>query len=146
MVIQMLDQAGGSYYRAMDRIPPFNKLTSTQGRIVMQVGVFALSVALERRRIAHGSPQRVKQVDACTGADPSLRQTIILLGAPRAIQKLIEIAIPGSNAKLRAQQQELQCELSRLHAEHADDQRVSRKRSCASSGPTILSGCHVCQC
>jgi hypothetical protein len=112
----------------MTRTPSFNRLlASTPGRIAMQVGAFAIEVALERRRITRGSPRRARRVDARTGADPSLRQTIVLLGAPRATQQLIRVLTPGSNAKLQAQHHELQDELRRLQAEHADDPQARQE-------------------
>lgn len=87
----------------------------------MRAGGFALAVALERRRVARGSGRRRRRVDARTGADPSLRQTIVLLAAPRAIQKLIGTATRGSDAKLQARQREFHRELGRLRAEHRDN-------------------------
>ncbi len=87
----------------------------------MQAGTFAIAVALERRRIARGTPRRARHVDARTGADPSLRQTAVLLGAERAIPWLIGTAIPGPSADQRQQQLEFEREVQRAHAEHASD-------------------------
>ncbi len=56
-----------------------------------------------------------------TGADPSLRQTIILLGVRPATRWLIRVATPDPNAKLRRRQEEFQRELEQVSAEHADD-------------------------
>jgi hypothetical protein len=106
----------------VDKIRAFNKLFSSRpGRIGMRAGGFALAVALERRRIARGSNRRRRRVDARSGADPSLRQTIVLLAVPRAIQKLIGTATRGPDAKLQARQREFHRELRRLRAEHRDD-------------------------
>jgi hypothetical protein len=108
----------------------------------VRAGAFALTVALERRRIARGSPRRIRRVDARTGADPSLRQTITLLGTQPAIQRLIGAAIPGPDAKLRNRQQELQRELERMNAEHADDphaRQEARMRLYRESGSTQVS-------
>ena len=106
----------------VDKIRAFDKLFSSKpGRIGMRTGGFALAVALERRRIARGSGRRRWRVDARTGANPSLRQTIVLLAAPRAIQKLIGTATRGSDTKLQARQREFHRELGRLRAEHRDN-------------------------
>ncbi|HUN78454.1 MAG TPA: hypothetical protein VMU32_06005 [Solirubrobacteraceae bacterium] len=106
----------------MDRVRAFGNLFgSAPGRIGMRAGGFALAVALERRRIARGPDRRrVRRVDARTDADPSLRQTIVLLAAPRAIHKLIQITTRGPDAKRQARQLELHRELRRLRAEHHD--------------------------
>ncbi len=67
----------------MAKIPSFNiKLpTSAHSRFLMRVCVFAIAVVLERRSIARGSHRGVRRVDARTGADLSLRQTVVVLGA-----------------------------------------------------------------
>ena len=104
------------------KLQSFNALvTSTPGRISLRVGTFAIEVALERRHIARGSSRQVRHVDARTGADPSLRQTIVLLGARHAIPWLIGTAIPGQSVRQREQQLEFQREVQRAHAEHAGD-------------------------
>jgi hypothetical protein len=63
----------------------------------------------------------VRRVDVRTGADPSLRQTIVLLGVRPAIRWLIRVATPDPNAKLRRRQEELRRELERVSAEHSGD-------------------------
>ncbi len=73
--------------------------TAERSQVLLRAGVFAAAVALERRRIARGSPRRVRRVDARTGAEPNLRQTIIVLGAQRATPWLLGKLIPGPDAE-----------------------------------------------
>lgn len=110
------------YYRAMARIPSLHLKppASERSQVLLRVCVFAIAVALERRRIARGSPRRVRRVDARTGADPSLRQTIIVLVAQRAGQWLLGRAIPGPGAALQRMKPKLEHEIERVRLEHAD--------------------------
>jgi len=107
------------------KLQSFNELiTSKPGRVSLRAGTFAIEVALERRRIARGSPRQPRRVDARTGADPSLRQTIVLLGARRAIPWLIGTAIPGPSVLQRQQQQEFQREVQRGWAGSRDSPQI----------------------
>ena len=103
----------------MTRTPSFNMRlpTAERSQVLLRAGVFAAAVALERRRIARGSPRRVRRVDARTGAEPSLRQTIIVLGAQRATPWLLGKVIPGPDAELQG----IKPEIERVRLEHADD-------------------------
>lgn len=109
-------------YGAMGRLPPVSAIvpTSARGRALLRVCVFAIAVAQERRSGAKGSRRGARRVDARTGAAPSLRQTIVVLGARDAIRWLIR-AIPGAGAAPQRPDPGLQRELERVRAEHADD-------------------------
>lgn len=87
---------------------------------MLRVCVFAIAVAQERRSSAKGSSGRVRRVDARTGAVPSLRQTVVVLGARDAIRWLVR-AIPGPGAAPRRVDPEFQRALERVRVEHADD-------------------------
>lgn len=87
---------------------------------MLRVCVFAIVVAQERRSIAKGSHQSVRRVDARTGAVPSLRQTIVVLGTRDAIRWLIR-AIPGPGTAPQRLDPEFRRELERVRAEHTDD-------------------------
>jgi hypothetical protein len=87
---------------------------------LLRVCVFAIVVAQERRSIAKASHRGIRRVDARTGAAPSLRQTIVVLGARDAIRWLVR-AIPGPGAAPRRLDPEFQGEIERVRAEHADD-------------------------
>jgi hypothetical protein len=87
---------------------------------LLRACVFAIAVAQERRSIAKGSHQGVRRVDARTGAAPSLRQTIVVLGMRDVIRWLVR-AIPGPGATPQRSDPGLQRELVRVRAEHADD-------------------------
>jgi len=106
----------------MARLPSVNAIvpTSASGRALLRVCVFAIAVAQEQRSIAKGSRQGVRRVDARTGAAPSLRQTVVVLGVRDAIRWLVR-AIPGPGAAPQRLDPELQGELERVRAEHADD-------------------------
>jgi hypothetical protein len=105
----------------MARIPLFDRLPATGRRsALMRICVFAIAVVLERRSVARGTRARVRHVDARTGAAPSLRQTIVLLGSRDAIRWLFDRAIPGSGAALRRAQPEWQRELVRVRAQYPD--------------------------
>lgn len=95
--------------------------TSGWGRSLLWLGSFALSVAMERRRIAKGAVKGAHRVDAKTGAPPSLRQTIILLGTRLAVQRGAR-AIPLPAAAARLHDPEVSRELHEAHRLHADDQ------------------------
>lgn len=63
---------------------------------MLRAFIFAIAVALERRKIARPSRKaRVRHVDLRTGAPPSLRQTIILLAARDVISWIMTIALPA---------------------------------------------------
>jgi hypothetical protein len=111
-----------AHYGAMARPPSIDTLvpTSASGRALLRVCVFAIAVAQERRNIAKGSRQGVRRVDARTGAAPSVRQTIVVLGLRDVIRWLVR-AIPGPGATPRQSDPELQREFERARAEHADD-------------------------
>jgi hypothetical protein len=66
----------------MARLPSVSAIvpSSARGRVLLRVCVFAIAVAQERRSVAKGSSGRVRRVDARTGAVPSLRQTVVVLG------------------------------------------------------------------
>ncbi len=66
--------------RLASNIPRAVHLSSARGRVLLRVCVFAIVVAQERRSIAKGSDRGVRRVDVRTGAAPSLRQTIVVLG------------------------------------------------------------------
>jgi hypothetical protein len=105
----------------MARLPSVSAiLSSTRGRVLLRVCVFAIVVAQERRSIAKDSDRGVRRVDARTGAAPSLRQTIVVLGARDVIRWLVRV-IPGPGARPRRSDAGLQRELVRVRAEHADD-------------------------
>jgi hypothetical protein len=106
----------------MARIPSISAIvpTSARGRALLRVCVFAIVVAQERRSIAKASHRGVRRVDARTGAAPSLRQTIVVLGTRDAIRWLIR-AIPGPGNAPPRLDPELQHELQRVRAQHADD-------------------------
>ena len=112
----------------MTRLPSLSAIvpTSTRGRALLRVCVFAIAVAQERRNSAKGSRRGVRRVDARTGATPSLRQTIIVLGTRDAIRWLGR-AIPGPGAAPPRSDPELQRELERVRAEHADDPDALRE-------------------
>jgi hypothetical protein len=111
----------------MARIAPLHDLLgSTRGQVSMRVLAFAVGVALERRDIARGSPGGVRRVDARTGAAPSLRQTVVLLGARRAIQWLVGSGLPWPGTSQHAQE-ECTRELKRMRAEHPDDPRARQE-------------------
>jgi hypothetical protein len=128
----------------MSRIPSFlmRPPTSERIQVLLRAGVFAVAVALERRRIARGSPRRVRRVDARTGADPSLRQTIIVLGTQRAVPWLLARATPGPGAEL----QRIKPEIERMRLEYPDDPsarqealtRVSQRRQGAQVGCLLM--------
>jgi hypothetical protein len=99
--------------------------TSSSGRALLRVCLFAVAVALERRSAAKGSSKRVRRVDARTGTAPSLRQTIVVLGVRDAIRWLGR-AIPGPGATPKRPDPELQRELERVRAQHADDPAALR--------------------
>lgn len=107
----------------MARIPHFNtKLpTSARGRALLRAGVFAIAVAMERRRIASGSHKRVRRVDARTGAAPGLRQTIIMLGVQDTIRWLLGRAIPRPGTAPSRLEPELELEIERVRVQHAND-------------------------
>jgi hypothetical protein len=109
----------------MARLPSVSAIvpTSARGRALLRVCVFAIAVAQERRSIAKGSHQGVRRVDVRTGTAPSLRQTIVVLGARDAIRWLVR-AIPGPGAAPPRLDPELQGEIERVRAEHADDPAV----------------------
>jgi hypothetical protein len=106
----------------MARLPSVRAIapTSARGRALLRVCVFAIAVAQERRRDAKGSSGRVRRVDARTGAAPSLRQTIVVLGVRELIQWLGR-AIPRQGAPPQGLDPELQRELQRVRVQHADD-------------------------
>lgn len=116
----------------MARTAPLHDLLgSTRGQVSMRVLAFAIGVALERRDVARSSPGRVRRVDARTGAAPSLRQTVVLLGARRAVQWLLGTALPWPGTAQRAHAQrahaELTREFERVRAEHPDDPRARQE-------------------
>lgn len=132
----------------MARLPPVSAvLSSASGRVLLRVCVFAIVVAQERRSIAKGSDRGVQRVDARTGAAPSLRQTIVVLGMRDVIRWLVR-AIPGPGARPQRPDPGLQRELARVRAEHTDDPdalheavvSVYRKRhvTTASTGLPVL--------
>ncbi len=97
----------------MARLPPVSAFvpTSARGRVLLRVCLFAIVVAQERRSIAKDSHRGVRRVDVRTGAAPSLRQTIVVLGARDAIRWLVR-AIPGPGAAPQRPDPELQHELA----------------------------------
>lgn len=108
--------------RAVARIPSASNLAASgRGRALLRVGAFAFAVALERRRVAKGSRERVRRVDARTGAPPSLRQTIVVLGARDAIRWLFDRVIPRPGAARRRAEAERVREIEHARAQHADD-------------------------
>lgn len=109
--------------RLFNRTPPALGSHPT----LMRICVFAMAVALERRSVARGSRARDRHVDARTGAAPSLRQTIVLLGAREAIRWLFAKVMPGPGAALRRVQPEWQRELARVRAQHADGSSAQRE-------------------
>lgn len=111
----------------MARTAPLHDLLgSTRGQVSMRVLALAIGVALERRDVARGSPGRVRRVDARTGAAPSLRQTVVLLGARRAVQWLLDTALPWPGTAQRAHA-ELTREFERVGADHPDDPRARQE-------------------
>jgi hypothetical protein len=106
----------------MARLPSVSAIlpTSASGRALLRVCVFAIAVAQERRSVAKGSSKRVRRVDARTGAAPSLRQTIIVLGVRDAIRWLGR-AILGPSVPPQRLDPGLQRDLDRVRAQHADD-------------------------
>jgi hypothetical protein len=117
-----VDPREASQYGAMARPPSIDAVlpTSASGRALLRVCVFVIAVTQERRSIAKGSRQGIRRVDAQTGAAPSLRQTIVVLGL-RDMTRWLVRAIPGSGATPRRSDPELQRELERVRVEHADD-------------------------
>lgn len=95
--------------------------TSARGRTLLWLGSFALSVAMERRRIAKGAVKGTYRVDAKTGAPPSLHQTIILLGTRLAVERGAR-AIPSPAAASRLHDPEVSREVHEAHKLYADDQ------------------------
>jgi len=109
-------------YEAMARLPSVGAIvpTSARGRALLRVCVFAIAVAQERRSNTKGSSGRVRRVDARTGAAPSLRQTVVVLGARDAIRWLVR-AIPGPGVAPLRVDPEFQREIERVRMEHGDD-------------------------
>ncbi len=111
-------------------------------RGLMRAGGFAFAVAMERRSIARGS-DRIRHVDLSTGTAPTLRQTILLIGAREAIKESFNrlAPMPGM-AKQKRHASELQDILQRARREHPDDpqarneaiDRVFRERAAAGGG------------
>jgi hypothetical protein len=108
-----------------------NLAASARGQALLRVCAFAVAVGIERRSIAHGSRGRLKRVDARTGAAPSLRQTIVVLGAREALRWFFDRAIPrpGGAQRRAAQerQRELHRELPRVRAQHAGDPQAQQE-------------------
>jgi hypothetical protein len=101
--------------------------TSPRGQTLLRICVFAISVALERRSIARGSHKGVQRVDARTGAAPSLRQTIIVLGARDATRWLLDRAIPRPGVAPALIRREMAQEIERVRLEHPNDQRARQE-------------------
>jgi hypothetical protein len=76
---------------------------------------------MERRRIAKGADRGARRVDIETGAPPSLRQTIVLLGTRVAVQRALR-TIPMPAAGSRLHDPEVSREIHEAHRLHADDQ------------------------
>jgi hypothetical protein len=89
--------------------------------VVLRILVFAFAVSMERRRIASESPEKVRRVDARTGAAPSLRQTIVVLGTRETLRLLLDRLLPRPGAAQRRARPELKGEIERVRALHADD-------------------------
>lgn len=117
----------GAQHGVMARLPPVSAvLSSTRGRVLLRVCVFVIVVAQERRSVAKGSDRGVRRVDVRTGAAPSLRQTIVVLGMRDVIRWLVRV-IPGPGARPQRSDPGLQRELVRVRAEHADDPGALRE-------------------
>lgn len=111
-------------------------------RVLMRAGGFAFAVAMERRSIARGS-DRMRHVDLRTGAAPTLRQTVLLLGAREAIKEGFNCLVPMPGmAKQKRYASELRDMLQRARREHPDDpharndavDRIFRERAAAGGG------------
>jgi hypothetical protein len=92
-----------------------------QRMLALRIFAFAFAVGMERRRIASESPEKARRVDARTGAAPSLRQTIVVLGTREALRWLLDRLLPRPGAAQRRTQPELAREIERVRALHADD-------------------------
>lgn len=93
----------------------------------MRVGTFVVAVVLERRSIKHGSQRRTRRIDARTGADPSLRQTIVLLGVQQAIRWLARAPSFRSDTRRQRQALEFKRAVERIEVECAGDPRARRE-------------------
>jgi hypothetical protein len=96
---------------------------STGTQALLRVCVFAMVVAVEHRRITSGSHKQAR-VDACTGAPPSLSQTIVLLGSREGIKWLIRKSSPRHRAQ---PSHELGLEIQRARRQYADDPEARRE-------------------
>jgi hypothetical protein len=107
----------------MAQIPSINTSPSAlrRNQMLLRICAFAIAVALERRRTTRESRKGVRRVDARTGAAPSLRQTIVLLGARDAVRWLLGRVIPGSGEAPELVKREMEHELKRARVEHSDD-------------------------
>ncbi len=97
-------------------------LGSPHVQALSRAATFASAVAIERWTIARGRRQRVQRVDARTGAPPSLRQTIVVLGAQNATRWLLDRALPKPGREMAHAAEEQGRELKRVSALYADDE------------------------
>jgi hypothetical protein len=93
---------------------------SARGRALLWLLGFACSVATERRRIAKRSTRGARRVDVKTGAPPTLRQTVIVLGTQEAIRRLVS-AILGPAPTSQLHDPEINREFRQAHKLHAGD-------------------------
>lgn len=100
---------------------------SSRAILLRAAGDFALAVLFERRRIAKGSRKGTRRVDVETGEDPTMRQTIVFLGAQRSVRWLAARAIPTPGSLVSDEMSE---ELRRAAERHGDDP-AARQRAIA---------------
>lgn len=88
-------------------------------RVLARLGTFAFGVAVHRRSLARGRGASSRRVDARSGEPPSLRQTIVLLGAQQGLRWAARQMLPTSVKQV--DREELTREIRRAQTQYADD-------------------------